>query len=110
MTARYFHYLAAENNNEEAHFDKEWQGRLGTVEKIVKKEALNTKQSLTGQLSVHSEKMKELMALCSETASLVQRMAHQLDEMESWKRSTEERMDKIDSSINQLLQKQEASS
>ena len=49
--------------------------------------------------------MMELMAMCSETASLVHKMAHQLNETESWKKNMEERMDKMEASIAQVLQK-----
>ena len=108
-TKRYFHYLVPENKNEEASSDEEWNGRLAKLERAIKMEALHTEQSLagnfTGQLSVHSKEMKELKAMCSETASLVDKMAHQSDETESWKKNMEERMDKMEASIAQVLQK-----
>ena len=89
-TERYFYYLIPENRNEEASPDEEWHGRLAKLERVIKKEALNTEQSLArnfaGQFNSHSKQMKELMAMCSETASLVQKMANQSEETETWKK------------------------
>ena len=106
MTGRVFHYLTLENDIDGASPNKEWQGRLVELEKVVKKEALKTKQSLVDnigkQLSVHSERIEKLMAPCLATASLVEKMARQLDEMEGWKKSMEERMSKLETSIDQV--------
>ena len=74
-------------------------------------ESLNTEERLANKFTVQhnvlSEKMKDLVEMYSASASLIQKVAQQSDEMESWKRSVEERMNNIESSVNQLLQRQD---
>ena len=104
MERNYFHYLVPGVNGLES-IDDEWQGKLVAMERTIKSEARMTERNLKEHLSLVDKKMDELTARCSKydkeaTENKLQK--------ENWRCHVEERMDRLESALGQILQKLDA--
>ena len=100
----YFHYLVPEGNGLESS-DDEWHGKLVAMERTIKSEAQKTDRSLKEQLALVHWKMDELTAQCSRLDK--EATENKLQE-KNWRCHVEERMDRIESVLGQILQKLDA--
>ena len=114
MEGGYFHYLVPEVNGLESRED-EWQGRLVAIERTVKFEVQKISRSLKEPLALLDKKMEpiallekkmeELTAHCSKVDK--ETTQDKLQE-ENWRRRLEDRIDRLESAIDHILQKLDA--
>ena len=104
LAGRYFHFLVPEVDELKSH-DDEWHGKLVAMERTIKSEGQKIKRRLKEQHILTDKKIDELAAHCSKIDK--ETTENKLQE-ENWRRHVEERMDRMETAIYQILQKLDA--
>ena len=104
LAGRYFHFLVPEVDELKSH-DDEWQGKLVAMERTIKSEGQKIERRLNEQHTLTDKKIDELAAHCSK---IDKETTENKVQEENWRRHIEERTDRMETAMHQILHKLDA--